>query len=64
MSKETRTFIWGMRLLIICGMGLSMDIVQLHNGTFEKESVFVWFLSIGCLLGTIQGMIKITNTTD
>ena len=64
MNKETRTFIWGMSLLIICGMGLAIDIIQFHNGTFEKESAFEWGLSIGCLLGTIQGMIKVSNTTN
>jgi hypothetical protein len=64
MNKETRTFIWGMSLLIICGMGLSIDVIQWSNGTFEKESAFEWVLSIGCLLGTIQGMIKVANTTN
>jgi len=62
MNKETRTFIWGIILLFICGTGLALHIIDLVNGTFEHG--WHWVLFVGCAFGTIQGSIKIAKTTD
>jgi hypothetical protein len=62
MTKETRTFIWGMTLLLVCGIGLALHIVDFINGTFEYG--WNWLLFAGCAFGSIQGGVKITQTTD
>ena len=62
MNKETRTFIWGMTLLLVCGTGLALHIVDFINGTFEYG--WHWLLFAGCAVGSIQGGVKISQTTN
>jgi len=62
MDKETRTFIWGLLLVIICGLGLTIHIVQLRSGM--HYTWYDWVLFACCLYGTISGVLCIHKTTD
>ena len=62
MNKETRTFIWGLILLIVCGVGFSIHINDFINGTFEYG--WNWLLFGGTITGTVIGGIKVSRTTD
>lgn len=62
MDKETRTFIWGLLLLIICGLGLAIHIVQLRSGM--HYTWYDWMLFIFSLYGTISGALSIHKTID
>lgn len=62
MNLETRTFIWGLILMILCGIGTAIHIVDFINGTFEHG--WNWLLFIGSFVGVISGGIKINKTTS
>lgn len=62
MNKETRTFILGLLLMLICGSGLSIHIIQLKNGM--AYTWYEWFLFTACLYGTIAGGIRVFKTVD
>ena len=53
MNKETRTFIFGLVLFLICGSGVARDIIPLVDGTkFDLLQLFTLICSIvGCLIG-------------
>jgi hypothetical protein len=60
MNKETRTFIWGILLVLVCGSGLAIHIIQLKSGM--HYTWYEWILLIGCLYGTIAGGFYICKT--
>jgi len=62
MNKETRTFIWGLILLIVCGLGFAIHINDFINGTFEYG--WNWLSFAGTISGTVIGGIKVSTTTD
>ena len=53
MNKERRTFIWGLILMIICGLGCMIHLKNIACGTFQGGVQFIFFLSsiAGFLLG-------------
>lgn len=62
MNRETRTFIWGIIVVYICGSGLGSQINELNS-----RVDFVWFdwvLIILNLLGVISGVYSIYKTVD
>jgi hypothetical protein len=63
MNKETRTFIWGLILLLLCTTGFSIHLIEMVNGTW-KCNAWQMFLFIGTTLGMIIGAIKVSRTTD
>lgn len=62
MNKETRTFIWGLILLMVCSLGMAIHINNFINGTVEYG--WKWLLFGGNITGTIIGAIKVSRTTD
>ncbi len=62
MNKETRTFIWGLLLILICGKGLSIHIIELKSGM--TYTWYEWVLFIACLYGTIAGGNYVFKTVD
>lgn len=63
MNKETRTFIWGLILLLICTTGFSIHLIEMVKGIWECNA-WQMFLFIGTTLGMIIGAIKVSRTTD
>ena len=64
MNLETRKFIWGLILIILCGFSTAIHILNFVNGTFEHGIWWNWILFIMSLVGTISGWIKIDETTN
>jgi hypothetical protein len=62
MNKETRTFIWGLVLMFVCGSGLAIHIIRLKNGI--GYDWVEWTLFCGCLYGTITGGVRVFKTVD
>ena len=62
MNKKTRTFIWGLLLIIVCGIGSAIHVVQLKNGM--HYTWYEWTLFAGCLYGAIVGNFHIYKTID
>jgi hypothetical protein len=62
MNKETRTFIWGLLLVLVCGSGLAIHIIQLKSGM--HYTWYEWVLFVGCFYGTIAGGFRIYKTID
>ena len=62
MNRETRTFIWGMMLLIVCGVGAAIHVVNLINGSFDYG--WDWVLFAFSAVGAILGGVNIAKTTD
>ncbi len=62
MNKETRTFIWGLVLMFVCGSGLAIHIIRLKNGI--GYDWVEWTLFCGCLYGTIAGGVRVFKTVD
>ena len=60
MNKETRNFIWGLVLLIICGTALSIHLTQIINE--EHRNIIDNLIMIGTIPGVIIGLIKIYKT--
>ena len=48
MNKESRIFIYGMLLLIICGFATAIHITQIANGTWDSSTynIILFILSI------------------
>lgn len=62
MNRETRTFIWGLLLILICGSGLAIHIVRIKAGI--GYDWIEWGLFAACLYGTIAGGIRLFKTVD
>lgn len=62
MNRETRTFIWGLIVLLICSTAMATQIFIIINNGFEFG--WHWLFFIISLTGTIFGAIKIGQTTD
>ena len=61
MNKETRQFLYGMLLLLVCGLGAAIHLSQIHEGVW----VFDWFNSlclVFCIYGTFAGISNILKT--
>jgi len=63
MNKETRTFIWGVIMLLLCTSAFMIHLIEMANGTWICNAWQI-FLFIGTTLGMIIGAIKIIRTTD
>jgi hypothetical protein len=61
MNIETRTFIFGLIILFVCGFGVGINVLQFIRGTFGGG--WHWVTLIFSLLGAIIGSIKIAKTT-
>ena len=57
MNKETRNFIWGLILLIICGWGLSIHLTQIINE--EHRNIIDNLMMIGTIPGVLIGFITV-----
>ena len=57
MNKETRNFIWGLILIIICGGALSIHLTQIINE--EHRDIIDNLLMIGAIPGVIIGLIQV-----
>ena len=62
MNKETRMFIWGLLLVMVCGTGLVIHIIQLKSGM--HYTLYEWLLFAVCLYGIIKGGFRIFKTID
>ena len=58
MNKKTRTFIWGLILIIVCCIGLSSVVAK---GDFTSYATWVKAILIG--FGAFSGGVKINKTT-
>lgn len=63
MNKETRTFIFGLIMFLICSLGTSIHFVAILNDTWKCDTHNVLLLT-GCIMGAILGAIKVSNTTN
>ena len=57
MNKETRSFIWGLMLILICGGGVAIHIIQLKSGL--DYTLFDWVLLVLCCYGMVLGAIRV-----
>jgi hypothetical protein len=57
MNKETRIFIWGLVLVLICGTALAIHIAEMINGTWRfnaLQSFMLFFSAVGFICGGIN----------
>ena len=59
MNKERRTFIWGLILMIICGLAIVVHLKDIVYGTFQGGVQFMFLLS--AIAGFIVGKSKVTG---
>ena len=59
MNKETKTFICGLILMIVCGIGCTIHLKDLICGTFQGGVQFLFLLS--SIAGFVVGRSKITE---
>jgi hypothetical protein len=62
MNKETRSFIWGLILLLLCGFALALQINHIMN-----ENPTDWtdgILMIFTILGFLSGGFRVFNSID
>ena len=62
MNKETRSFIWGMFVLIVCGSGCAIHLNNIYNGA--NYDLYYWILFILCALGVYSGAVRVFNNID
>jgi len=62
MNKETRSFIWGLMLVLICGSGVAIHIIQLEIGM--NYTWYEWTLLAFCAYGVVSGGIRVFKTID
>jgi len=62
MNKETRNFIWGLILVLLCGSGVAIHIIQLKSGMDYTWSE--WILLVCCSYGLVSGGIRLFKTID
>lgn len=53
-TKQTLLFLWGLFLVIICGLATIMHIVLIANG--QPYSRIDWALFASTILGTLMGL--------
>lgn len=61
MNRETRTFIWGLFIMIFCTFALAGFILHIMRGNRE------WYYFIGaaiCMINSYIGFSKIKKVTD
>ena len=56
MSRETKTFIYGLVLMIVCGLAVAIHLKDMIHGAFEGGVRWVFFLA--AVAGLIVGRIK------
>ena len=62
MNKETRSFIWGLLLVLICGSAVATHIIQLESGI--NYTWYEWTLLALCVYGVGTGGIRVFKTVD
>ena len=59
MSRETKTFIYGLVLMIVCGLAVAIHLKDMIHGAFQGGVRWIFFLA--AVAGLIVGKIKITE---
>jgi len=62
MNKETRSFIWGLILLLICATALAIHIVKLRSDAFYDW--VDWTMLTFSIIGSFMGYHKIHTTIE
>ena len=62
MNKETRSFIFGLILILICGVGFVIHLTEIENGVYRNTRD--WILMFLDFFGVISGMIRVFKTID
>tara|TARA_R110002167_G_C12358963_1_gene622970 strand:- start:340 stop:528 length:189 start_codon:yes stop_codon:yes gene_type:complete len=60
MNKETRNFTWGLMLVLFCGSGVAMHIIQLKAGM--NYTWYDWTLLTLCSIGLVLGGNRVLKT--
>jgi uncharacterized membrane protein (DUF4010 family) len=63
MNKETRSFIWGMFVLIVCASGLASSL----NEAIHKDQLYSisnWLLIIIYAIGVYSGAVRVFNNIN
>ena len=62
MNKETRSFIWGVILVLVCGTGTAIGISKIIDGTFKilPDAILIFFT----LCGVVSGAIRLHKSVD
>lgn len=63
MNKETLSFIYGLIQTIICSLGVTIIIVQIHEGKFDFTA-FNIISGILCSIGLVTGHNRIRKIID
>jgi len=62
MNKETRSFIWGLILFLLCGSGFAIHIIEIKIG--KSIDWYDWALMIFIIYGLISGGCRIFRAVD
>jgi|TARA_R110000787_G_scaffold285497_1_gene401411 hypothetical protein len=62
MNKETRNFIWGLILVLVCGSGVAIHIIQLKSGIIYTW--YEWTILALCAYGLVSGGIRVSKSID
>jgi len=62
MNKETRSFIWGIIMVFVCGIAVAINIIKIeNNGKME----FISYVAFGLqCAGVVSGFIRIFKNID
>lgn len=62
MNKETRTFVWGLLLVFICGLSVCIHIDELYDG--KVYSWYNWVLMGLNVCGFLSGVQYVGRSID
>ena len=62
MNKETRSFIFGMFLLILCGLACAININNIYNGA--NYTLYDWILFVLSAIGFYYGLVMVSHNID
>lgn len=59
MNRERKTFIWGLILMIVCGLAIVIHLKDIAHGTFQGGVQFMFLLL--AIAGFIVGKNKVAG---
>lgn len=62
MNKETRSFIWGLIMFLICGLALVIHIIEIQSG--KPRDWYDFTLMVLTFIGMMSGLSRIYKSID
>lgn len=62
MNKETRSFIWGLILVLVCGSGFALHVIEIENGI--KRTLYDWVAMAFTSFALYAGVVRVYKAVD